>query len=129
MYVAAALFNFVFGVPIMLAPAWSYSVAYLPPLNDDGGMPLRFWSDFGFAVVLIGVGYFLVSRDLAQNRGLVWLGVFAKLFDVVALTSRFALGLAHPLVLVPAAIDGLFMLLFILFLYQTRDTGVASDAA
>jgi hypothetical protein len=83
-------------------------------------MTLRFWSDFGFAVVLIGVGYYLVSRDVDQNRGLVWLGVPAKLFDVVTLTSRFAMGLASPLVLIPAAVDGLFMLAFVAFLYQTR---------
>jgi hypothetical protein len=127
MFVAAALFNFVFGGPILLTPAWSYSIAYLPPL-DSQGMALRFWGDFGFAVVLIGVGYYLVSRDLARNRGVVWLGVFAKLFDVVVLSYRFALGLAHPIVLVPAAVDGLFMLLFILFLYQTRAGNRVTEA-
>ena len=123
-FVAAALFNFAFGGPILLAPEGSYALAYVPTLTDDA-MALRFWSDFGFAVVLIGVGYFLVSRDLTRNRGLVWLGVVAKLFDVVTLTSRFATGLAEPLVLLPAAVDGLFMLLFVLFLYQTRDGRVA----
>ena len=117
MFVAAALFNFAFGLPMWLAPEWSYALAYRPAAD---AMASRFLSDFGFAVVLIGVGYYLVSRDLTQNRGLVWLGVAAKLFDVATLTSRFAAGLAAPLVLVPAAVDGLFAVAFALFLYRTR---------
>ena len=73
-FLAAALFNFLFGGSIMLAPAWSYGRAYRP-VRDDTGMALRFWRDFGFAVVLIGVGYAFVSRDVTRNRALVWLGV------------------------------------------------------
>jgi hypothetical protein len=124
MFVAAALFNFVFGLPLWLAPAWSYALAYRPAVDAES-IATRFLSDFGFAVVLIGVGYYLVSRDLSQNRALVWLGVVAKLFDVVTLSSRFAQGLAVPLVLLPAAVDGLFVLLFVLFLYQTREGRLA----
>jgi hypothetical protein len=119
MFFAAALFNFAFGVPIMVAPRWSYQVAYRPPLDDNEKMALTFWSNFGFAVVLIGGGYYLVSRDITQNRGLVWLGIFAKLFDVIVLTYRYATGIAKPLVLFPAAVDGGFTLLFVLFLRKT----------
>ena len=120
MFVAAALFNFVIGVPIILFPAWTYAVAYVPPLAAGDAIALRFWADFGYAVVIIGAGYFLVALDPTQNRGLVWVGVAAKLFDVVTLTYRFVSGLAHPVVLVPAVIDAAFVLLFLLFLYRTR---------
>src|SRR5207237_570590 len=65
MFVAAALFNFVFGLPLWLAPAWSYALAYRPAVDADS-IATHFLSDFGFAVVLIGVGYYLVSRDLGQ---------------------------------------------------------------
>lgn len=120
MFFAAALFNFVFGAPIMLAPRWSYRVAYRPSLSNDEAMAVKFWGDFGFAVTLIGAGYYLVSRDVTQNRGLVWLGIFAKLFDVVVLSYRFATGVAKPLVILPAVVDGVFVLLFALFLHRTR---------
>lgn len=119
MFMAAALFNFVFGLPLMLAPGWCYRIAFIPPLGEDA-MGLRFWSDFGFAVVLIGVGYYIVSRDLARNHGLVWLGIAAKGYDVAVLVHRFAIGLAKPLVLAPALVDGGFALLFILFLRRYR---------
>ncbi|GGV81422.1 hypothetical protein GCM10010294_55040 [Streptomyces griseoloalbus] len=39
----------------------------------------------------------------------------AKLFDVVNLTTLYAWGIARPLVLVPAAIDGAFAIAFMRF--------------
>jgi hypothetical protein len=113
MFLCAAGFNFAMGGPIFLFSAWSYRVAYIGEASAD---TLRFWGDFGFAVLLIGVGYWIVSRDVTKNRGLVWLGIIAKLFDVVALSVRWANGIAHPIALVPAAVDGAFVVLFILFL-------------
>lgn len=113
MFFVAALFNFAMGLPIFLARQWSYHLAYIPA---DSFMALRFWGDFGFSVLLIGFGYFLISLDPPNNLNIVWLGVFAKLFDVVTLTYRFAIGIAQPLVLFPAAIDGAFAILFILYL-------------
>lgn len=123
LFVAAALFNLVIGVPIIVAPEWTYALAYVPPLSNGDSMTLRFWADFGYAVVIIGGGYFLVALDVTRNHGLVWVGVFAKLFDVVTLSSRFASGLARPLALVPALIDAVFVALFLLFLYRMRRDG------
>jgi hypothetical protein len=113
MFLCAAGFNFAMGGPIFFLPAWSYRVAYI---GEASAPTLRFWGDFGFAVLLIGIGYWIVSQDVTKNRGLVWLGILAKLFDVVALSARWASGIAHPIVLVPAAVDGAFVVLFILFL-------------
>jgi hypothetical protein len=114
MFRAAAGFNFLIGVPVFFAPSWTYRLAYV---GETSQSTLRFWGDFGFAVVLIGVGYWIVARDITKNRGIVWLGVFAKLFDVVALSWRWAQGIAQAIALLPAAIDGAFVILFILFLH------------
>lgn len=113
MFLAAAGFNFAMGGPIFFAPAWSYRLAYL---GEASAGILRFWGDFGFAVLLIGVGYWIVSRDVTSNRGIVWLGIFAKLFDVVAISVRWVEGIAHTTALAAAAVDGAFVVLFILFL-------------
>ena len=85
MFAAAAAFNFCMGGPIFFLPEWSYHLAYA---GDASASTLRFWGDFGFAVLLIGLGYAIVAWDVTRNRGLVWLGVFAKLFDVVVLSAR-----------------------------------------
>ncbi|HLL70896.1 MAG TPA: hypothetical protein VK363_05650 [Pyrinomonadaceae bacterium] len=117
-FYAAALFNYAIGFPILLARRWTYDLAYVSEVTRDP-MALRFWSDFGFGVVLIGVGYHLLARDVSKNRGIVLLGIFAKLFDVFNLTTLYLWGLAKPLVLVPALIDAAFVVLFVAFWIST----------
>ncbi len=82
-------------------------------------MAIRLWADFGFAVLLIGFGYQLVSRDVSKNRGIVLLGIIAKLFDVVNLAMLFLLGIARPIVLLPALSDAIFVVLFLVFWFST----------
>jgi hypothetical protein len=121
LFVTAGIFNFCMGGPIFFAPGWSYQLAYLDTADSA---TLRFWSDFGFAVLLIGVGYFMVAVNVDKNIGIVWLGILAKLFDVIVLTLRWSEGLAHALVLIPVAIDGAFVLAFVLFLWRTPSAGL-----
>ena len=111
----AALFNVSMGGPILFASAWSYSVAYILPPDPA---TLRFWGDFGYAVLLIGLGDAILGLNVDRNRGIVWLGIVAKLFDMIALPVRWWEGLAHPIVLAPAGIDGLFCLGFVWFLIR-----------
>jgi hypothetical protein len=117
MFVSAAAFNFLIAGPILLAPEWSYGLAYLPPASAGA---LRFWGDFGFCVGIIGIGYAIVAVDTRENRGIVLLGAASKCFDVYILTTRWAAGVASPFVLVPAAIDGAYVLLFVWFLYAAK---------
>lgn len=122
-FFAAALFNYAMGLPIMLVRSWSYNMTYVASVTRDP-MALRLWFDFGFAVVLIGLGYQIVAQDVSRNRGIVWLGVLAKLFDVINLSYLFAAGLANRLVLLPAVIDGLFVVGFLYFLRSTSGMSV-----
>ena len=117
----AALFNFVIGVPLMLAREWAFALAFRTDVKT-AGLAVDLWADFGFCVALIGVGYAIVAADVTRNRGIVWLGIFAKGFDVVVLTWRWVIGMTQPLVLVPAAIDAVFILFFVAFLLATRAT-------
>ncbi|WP_455210142.1 hypothetical protein [Kaarinaea lacus] len=122
MWIAAALFNLIIALPLIFATNWTYTLAYAIPQHEADLMALRLWRDFGIFVLLIGVGYFIVSMDITINSGLAFLGIFAKLFDVVTLTYRYTIGIAEFIVLIPAIIDGIFMLLFILFLMKTKNT-------
>lgn len=115
LFLGAALFNYLIGFPIMFARRWSFDFSYVPGVGHDP-MALRLWADFGFAVVLIGYGYQIVSRDVTQNRGIVVLGIIAKLFDVINLSTLWWWGIAKPAVLIPAGIDGLFVIAFLVFL-------------
>ena len=83
-------------------------------------MALSLWADFGIMVILIGYGYQIISRDVTKNRGIVLPGIFAKLFDVVTLSYRYVSEIANAIVLIPVFIDGVFVLLFIIFWRRTR---------
>ena len=61
-------------------------------------LPLRF---FYAAVAIFGWGYYMVSKDLKKNRGIVWMAIVAKLtiFNVRSASSLFisAKRILHPL--------------------------------
>jgi hypothetical protein len=118
-FFVAALFNYMMGLPIVLFTDFTYNLVYTDGVSR-APMALSLWADFGIMVIIIGFGYQLVSRDITKNRGLVLLGVIAKLFDVITLTYRYFIDIANVIVLIPAFIDAIFAVLFVLFLYQSR---------
>jgi len=116
-FLAAAFFNYAIGFPLMFARQWSFDLSFAAAAGRDA-MAMILWADFGFFVVLIGFGYHIISRDVFKNRGIVLLGIIAKLFDVFNLTILYLLALANPIVLIPAFIDAVFVVLFVLFCFQ-----------
>lgn len=118
LFVIAALFNFVIGVPIILFRHWSFDLAFRDEVAAAIGFAPHLWADFGVFITLIGLGYLFIASDPPRQRMLVWLGVLAKGFDVVVLSWRAFMEIANPIVLLPAAIDGVFMILFLLFLHK-----------
>lgn len=120
-FFGAALFNYAMGLPIFFATEWTYELVYTETITREP-MALSLWADFGIMVILIGYGYQIVSQDVSKNKGIVLLGIFAKLFDVVTLTYRYVIDIAHVIVLVPAFVDAVFMVLFIIFWFKTSRT-------
>jgi Na+-driven multidrug efflux pump len=72
----------------MVAADWTFALSYGATGSTGDPTVSMFWRDFGFAVVLIGIGYFIVALDPIAHRGIVVLGIGAKLFDVVVLAWR-----------------------------------------
>jgi len=120
MFLAAALFNFVIGLPIIFLTEWTYLLSFVQEPGEISANTIRFWRDFGFCVFIIGIGYYLVARDTTRNHGMIWLGIFSKLFDVINLSTRYFSGVAYFIVMIPALIDAVFVLLFVWFLLQYR---------
>ncbi|MEE8586011.1 MAG: hypothetical protein V3T83_14295, partial [Acidobacteriota bacterium] len=105
---------------LIFTTRYSYTLSFVPSGGEPPANALRLWSDYGFCVFFIGIGYYFVARDVSKNHGLIWLGIISKIFDAVNLTSRFAIGVTTGLALIPAAIEVLFVILFVLFLYRYR---------
>jgi hypothetical protein len=87
----------------------------------DNLLALIFFRFFMIAVILFGVGYYIVSRDLLSNRAVIWLGLAAKLIIFFTFVYYYALGQATWFSVFGCSGDFAFSILFIVFLYQTKD--------
>lgn len=90
------------------------------PVTDNLQI-LIFFRFFMIAVMLFGIGYYIVSRDLLANRAVVWLGLIAKLVIFFTFVYYYALGQAAWFPVFVLSGDFIFSILFIMFLYQTKD--------
>ena len=80
-----------------------------------------FWA----LVIIFGVGYYIVSRDLTKNRAVIWMAVAGKLTVFVIWSYDYAIGKIKPAAFLGGTGDLVFTLIFLLFLWQTRDTGTS----
>ena len=106
-FALAALFNWAVGLPLLIAPAAFY--AMLGQRTPD----LFNAQMAGALIVVFGVGYAMVARDPAANRGIVWLGVIGKgplplLYWLNAQAGRAPMS-GFPLTLVDLAFAALFL--------------------
>jgi hypothetical protein len=72
-------------------------------------------------IIIFGVGYFIVSRDLTLNRGIVWLGLVSKMILFFIFTYLFFEGKATILAFFTLIGDFIWSMFFIMFLWQTKD--------
>jgi hypothetical protein len=77
--------------------------------------PLTFlWFDTFLAFIFsLGLGFYLVSRDITQNHGLIQMAIFWKIAVFIVGILHFLAGDASIWVLLIVAIDLLFGILFI----------------
>ena len=115
------------------ASLWNFSIGFIGILFTDFSIGLFFGPDavtadfiaklffrlFMIAVIIFGAGYYIVSREITFNRGIVWLGLLSKLILFVVFLIYFITGSATLMALIAVTGDFLWAMIFILFLYQT----------
>jgi len=80
-------------------------------------LPLRF---FYIAVALFGWGYYMVSRNLKENRGIIWMGMTAKIIIFGTFAWYYRLKQIKLFALLAGCVDFVLTLLFAMFLWDTR---------
>ena len=84
------------------------------------GMTTFILRTFYTHVLVFGLGYYLVSRDPEKNRGIVWMGMLAKIAFFFAAIPYYLRKKITALTLLLAFGDFVFGVLFGLFLVNTR---------
>lgn len=113
MFVVSALFNILVAAPELIG-----QTAQL--VSSDANLPQgwQFPIVFLYFVVVFGVGYYLVSRDISRNHGIVILGILGKIgvFFIFLMDYVWGAGILFQAVI--GCVDLLFAFLFIEFLYS-----------
>src|SRR5690349_4711897 len=86
LFAAAAIFNFIAGLPLLLVPTQGVALMGVAPPPS-----MLFVQMSGALIVMFGASYAWVSRDLSL-RPLVWLGAVGKLLAFSLLAIYWAQG-------------------------------------
>ncbi len=111
LFQAGAIWNLAVGIEMLVLQKFIFEFLGMAPLAH----PI-FYQFFCVAVLLFGIGYWLVSRDLTRNHDIVRLGVAGKVL-VFVFTLYYAATGSFPWLWVIGGIgDLVFAVLFIHFL-------------
>ena len=120
MFVLGAVFNLLVGFVGIFFYEFSVELFFGSRALTDSLVAAVFFRLFMGAVIVFGVGYYLVSRDLSNNRGIVWLGASSKLLISSVLGGLAIADMASWTVILTIVPDSIFMVLFFVFLRGTR---------
>jgi hypothetical protein len=85
-FYAAAIYNAMWGIAMMLAPRQLIEFLGLEPLVYPQLLQV-----IGMMVGVFGYGYYLLARDPIRYCGFIWIGIGGKLFGVIGFLF-YALG-------------------------------------
>ena len=119
-FLIGSIFNISVGLLLIIFTRLSIEVFFGPQADPDNRLTILFYRMFMMAVIVFGIGYFLVYLDLTKNRGIVLLGALSKLILVAVSVVLVLGGDATTYLLLAVAPDFLFTLVFCLFLWQKR---------
>ena len=108
MLIIGAIWNIIISLLIFLGSFFAN-----PGLNELG---VLYYQMFSMTVLLFGIGYYLVGRDLENNHAIISLGVIGKILVFIFMLIYYILGVVDAISLFIGIIDFIFGILFIEFL-------------
>ena len=119
MFLIAAIWNFFVGMSLFLASVFLIDI--IAPLFEMAIPPSLVWFHVVSGMVFFfGVGYYIVSRDISQNHGLVILGIIEKFFFFFAIVIYYFLGAYNFNAVLLVIVDLVFGCLFLEFLINYK---------
>lgn len=115
LFVVGALWNW--GATLFFFIAYKPLYAWLNMRTPDDPIYLQLFLGLCF---VYGIGYFLVSRDINANHGIVIMGIIGKIIVFIGFVVDYLTGNAHLLIVLCGTVDLIFALLFIEFLMRIK---------
>jgi hypothetical protein len=81
-FYAAALYNLLWGVAVVLFPTVPFKLVGIP-LEKVGDIGVLFWQCIGMFVGVFAIGYWLAARDPERYAGFILIGCLGKIFGPI----------------------------------------------
>ena len=118
LFIVAALYNIINSVTFILI---SIVATDLFPLFGVDTPPSMIWLQLSLILILLlGVGYIIVSLDISKNHGLVVIGGLTKLSFFLMSLVYFFIGDLNVLIVLLGSVDLIIVILFMEFLVKNR---------
>ncbi len=126
MFLVSAIWNLYFSISALFLPKLNLTLCYGEEVAS--GILNNFYSYMlynfqGAAILIFGFGYYIVSRDVTKNHGIVLMGIIGKLFFFGYYTYMYVTMHATIVPFLAVTGDFIFSLLFAYFLAQKRIEG------
>ena len=118
LFLIGAIWNLILGLLFIALSPLADSI--FPMFGMEVPPSLLFLQSFFGVVVVFGIGYYLVSRNINKNHGIVLLGILTKLYVFILFLAYFIIGDSNFLSVVPAIGDLIFACLFVEFLIRFK---------
>ncbi len=126
LFLLAALWNFIAGGGIVLAPEWVFQLFFAAELHGSQYYAAMLFQMYGLLVLVFGFGYYLVSRNIGENHGIVLMGVVGKTLVFIVCLVALLDGKVMLTGLSGAVGDLLWAFAFVYFLFQNRQGALSN---
>ena len=109
LFLSAAIFNWVIALGLFFVPGPFLGLIHVSPAPEQ----TTWIQQFAGLVFFLGVGYYWLSRDFETNIPLARLAIWGKSGVVVIALSNVWRGDISWQIMIPAAADGVFAILFL----------------
>lgn len=122
-FLVAAIWNLYFSITAIVMRDFNMQVFFggdAVSLMNGNYYATVFYNLMWAAVLVFGIGFYIVSRDVNKNHGIVLLGIIGKLCFLVYYAVMYAASKCTIWGLLGVVADNIFALVFVYFLLQKR---------
>jgi hypothetical protein len=111
MFFIAAIWNCTLAIAFLVLPR--IDINYFPATGLAIPNTMLWFDSFMGLVFAFGIGFYLISKNMKENHGLIQMAIFEKTWVFIIGIVWFILGQASILVVLFVTVDMIFGLLFI----------------